>query len=75
MSPSNAENPGFRVAAFGLARNDGRVVFVIPAKARIQGRGEEEGILVLSNGAKQSLSLGDGFVANAPRNNLSPPCH
>jgi len=28
---------GFRVAAYGLARNDGLVVFVIPAKAGIQG--------------------------------------
>ena len=29
--------PGFRVAAYGFAQNDGRVVFVIPAKAGIQG--------------------------------------
>ena len=29
--------PGFRVAAYGLARNDGLVGFVIPAKAGIQG--------------------------------------
>jgi hypothetical protein len=28
--------PRFRVAASGLARNDGRVIFVIPAKAGIQ---------------------------------------
>ena len=32
---------GFRVAACGLARNDGRAVFVIPAKAGIQGCGTD----------------------------------
>ena len=30
--------PGFRVAACGLARNDGRVVFVIPALRQAQGK-------------------------------------
>ena len=42
--------PGFRVAASGLARNDGLVVFVIPAKAGIQGVWQL-GILFLSSEA------------------------
>ena len=44
--------PGFRVAAYGLARNDGLVVFVIPAKAGIQGVWYGLGILFLSSEAK-----------------------
>src|SRR5712691_628948 len=38
-----------------LARNDGLVVFVIPAKAGIQGVRCGLGILFLSSGTKQSL--------------------
>ncbi len=41
--------PGFRVAASGLARNDGLVVFVIPAKAGIQEVWCGLGILFLSS--------------------------
>src|SRR5919109_1098972 len=64
--------PGFRVAACGLARDDGRVVFVIPANAGIQG-GDELGILFLSSAAKQSVS--EVEIASsppAPRNDTCP---
>src|SRR6266545_3983884 len=53
-----------------LARNDGRVVLVIPAQAGIQGRG----ILFLSSDVRSeaiSDCRGDCFVARAPRNDLS----
>jgi hypothetical protein len=34
--------PGFRVAAYGLARNDGSALVVIPAKAGIQETKDEQ---------------------------------
>ena len=61
--------PGLAV----LARNDGRVVFVIPAHAGIQGVWYGLGILFLSSAAKQSLFSGDCFVTGAPRNDLVLP--
>ncbi len=62
--------PGLAV----LARNDGLVVFVIPAKAGIQGVWYGLGILFLSSGAKQSLS--EKEIASspvAPRNDRDLP--
>ena len=52
--------PGFRVAACGLARNDGLVGFVIPAKAGIQEVWCGLGILFLSRRSRdEAISFSD----------------